>query len=143
MTLRKTTSCGCVLSTHMENSKSYKEEWKRKLVVKNPNRKASGKPPIATALALLRVSEYIKRHCHELEVIMLMVHEEDDVVCDYRSARFVYESAASEDKILKIFPSMWHQLIGEPKENVELVYGFILSWLGDRANKAKSSTNCF
>ncbi|KAL0011867.1 hypothetical protein SO802_006975 [Lithocarpus litseifolius] len=59
------------------------------------------------------------------------------------SARFVYESAASEDKILKIFPSMWHQLIGEPKENVELVYGFISSWLGDRANKGKSSANCF
>lgn len=75
MALRKTTSCGCVLSTHMENSKSYKEEWKRKLVVKNPNRKASGKPPIATALELLRVSEYIKRHCHELEVIMLMCME--------------------------------------------------------------------
>ena len=68
---------------------------------------------------------------------------EDDVVCDYRSARFVYESAASEDKVLEIFPSMWHRLIGEPKENVELVYGFILSWLWDRANKAKSSTSCF
>ena len=68
---------------------------------------------------------------------------EDDVVCDYRSARFVYESAASEDKVLKIFPSMWHRLIGEPKENVELVYGFILSWLWGRANKAKSGTNCF
>ncbi|KAK7813361.1 caffeoylshikimate esterase [Quercus suber] len=107
-------------------SKSYKE-WKRKLVVKNPNRKASGKPPMATALELLRVSEYIRRHCHELEVTMLMVHGEDDVVCDYRSARFIYESAASEDKRLKIFPSMWHQLIGEPKENMELVYGFILS----------------
>ncbi|XP_075665773.1 caffeoylshikimate esterase-like [Castanea sativa] len=32
-------------------SKSYKE-WKRKLVVKNPNRKAPGKPPMATALEL-------------------------------------------------------------------------------------------
>lgn len=116
-------------------SKSYKE-WKKKLVVKNPNRKAFGKAPIATALELLRVFEYIRRHCHELEVTMLMVHGEDDVVCDYRSARFVYKSTASEDKILKIFPSMWHQLIGEPKETVELVYGFILSWLGDWANKA-------
>ena len=107
----------------------------------NPNCKASGKPPMANTLELLRVSEYIRRHCHELEVTMLMVHGEDDVVCDYRSARFVHESAASEDKILKIFPSMLHQLIGEPKENAELVYGFILSWLGDRANKAKSTVS--
>lgn len=96
---------------------------------------------MANTLELLRVSEYIRRHCHELEVTMLMVHGEDDVVCDYRSASFVYESAASEDKILKIFPSMLYQLIGEPMENVELVYGFILSWLGDRANKAKRTVS--
>ncbi|RVW27794.1 Caffeoylshikimate esterase [Vitis vinifera] len=122
-------------------SKSYKEEWKRKLVAKSPNRHASGKPPAATALEFLRVCDYISRHCHELEVPMLVVHGEDDMVCASDSARTVYELAASKDKTLNIFPGMWHQLIGEPKEGVELVFGTILSWIGSRAEKAKANTN--
>ncbi|EEF39219.1 conserved hypothetical protein [Ricinus communis] len=118
-------------------SKSYKEEWKRRLVAKNPNRRRPGKPPAATAMAFLRVCEYIRRHCHELEVSLLMVHGEEDAVCDVNAARFVYESAATKDKTLKIFPGMWHMLIGEPKENVELVFCTIFSWLGDHAAKAR------
>ncbi|XP_050224790.1 caffeoylshikimate esterase-like [Mercurialis annua] len=39
--------------------------------------------------------------------------------------------------VSKPFPGMWHMLIGEPKEHVELVFGTILSWLGDHADKAR------
>lgn len=122
-------------------SKSYKEEWKRKLVTKCPNRVACGKPPAATALEFLRVCDYLQRKCHELEVPMLMVHGGDDKVCDPESARFVYESAASKDKTLKIFEGMWHMLIGEPNDSVELVFGTILSWIEKRADKANTSCN--
>ncbi|XP_038711720.1 caffeoylshikimate esterase-like [Tripterygium wilfordii] len=122
-------------------SRSYKEEWKRRLVAKNPDHRRFGKPPAATALEFLRVCEYVRRHCHEIEVPLLMVHGEDDIVCDSNSARFVYESVASKDKTLKIFPGMWHMLIGEPKENVELVFGTILSWLGNKGAKAKAGVH--
>ncbi|KAJ6887416.1 caffeoylshikimate esterase [Populus alba x Populus x berolinensis] len=121
------------------SSRSYKEEWKRRLVTNNPNRRNSGKPPAATALEFLRVSEYIRMHCYDLKVPFVMVHGEDDFVCDFRSASFVHESASSKDKTLKIFPGMWHVLIGEPKENVELVFETILSWLEDHAAKAKNT----
>ncbi|KAJ8758782.1 hypothetical protein K2173_000503 [Erythroxylum novogranatense] len=119
-------------------SRSYKEEWKRRLVANNPNRRVSGKPPAATALEFLRVCDYIRTHCHELEVPLLIVHGEEDLVCDYRAAVYAYESAASKDKTLKIFPGVWHMLVGEPKETVELGFGTILSWLGDHVSKAKS-----
>ncbi|KAK8294422.1 hypothetical protein V6Z12_D06G256300 [Gossypium hirsutum] len=118
-------------------SKSYKEEWKRRLAAKNPNRRASGKPPAATALEFLRVCKYIRRHSQELQVPMLMVHGEDDKVCDCRSARLAYESASSQDKTLKIFPGMDHMLIGEGKDNVDLVFGTILAWLGERADQIR------
>lgn len=118
-------------------SKSYKEEWKRRLAAKNPNRRASGKPTAATALEFLRVCEYIGRHSQELQVPMLMVLGEDDKVCDCRSARLVYESASSQDKTLKIFPGMDHMLIGEGKDNVDLVFGTILAWLGERADQIR------
>jgi acylglycerol lipase len=123
------------------SSRSYKEEWKRRLVANNPNRRNSEKPPPATALEFLRFSEYIRMHCYDLKVPFVMVHGEDDFVCDFRSASFVHESASSKDKTLKTFPGMWHVLIGEPKENVELVFETILSWLEDHAAKTKTITS--
>lgn len=72
---------------------------------------------------------------------MLVLHGGDDMVCDSDCARKVYELAASKDKTLKIFPGMWHQLIGEPKQGVELVLETILSWMGSQAEKAKVNAN--
>nr|ALM55683.1 caffeoyl shikimate esterase 8 [Populus tomentosa] len=126
-----------VVASKPVSSRSYKEEWKRRMVANNPNRPKSGKPPAATALEFLRVCEYLRMHCYDLGVPFLMVHGEDDLACDFRSASFVYESASSKDKTLKIFPGMWHMLVGEPKENVELVFGTILTWLRDHAAQPK------
>ncbi|KAK3004945.1 hypothetical protein RJ639_019767 [Escallonia herrerae] len=120
---------------------AFLEEWKRKLVEKSPNFLKYGKPSAATALEFLRVCEYIKKNCHKLEDPMLMVHGGNDTVCDPKSAMFVYKSAATEDKTLKIYDGMWHQLIGEPNERVELVFGNIISWIGERAEKEKANCN--
>ncbi|XP_010251778.1 PREDICTED: caffeoylshikimate esterase-like [Nelumbo nucifera] len=122
-------------------SRSFKEEWKRKLVAGNPNRRSSGKPPAATALEFLRVCEQVKRRSHELELPLLVLHGEDDQVCDSDSARLLYELAESKDKTLKIFSGMWHQLIGEPKEGVDMVFGAILSWLRDRTSNGLVSSS--
>ncbi|KAL2454505.1 alpha/beta-Hydrolases superfamily protein [Abeliophyllum distichum] len=48
----------------------------------------------------------------------------------------LYERAASNDKTLRIYPGMWHQLIGEPDENVELVFSEVVKWLVTRADQA-------
>lgn len=121
-------------------SKSYKEEWKRKLVSKSPNRHrlVSRKPPAATALQFFRVCTFIKRNCGELKIPMLIVHGGDDGSCDPIAAMNVYKSAASKDKTIRIFEGMWHMLIGEPNESVELVFGTIISWIGERADKARN-----
>lgn len=116
---------------------SYKEEWKRKLVLKSPNRPICGKPPAITAQELMKICSYIHGKCPELEVPLLILHGEDDNICDPDAAKFVFESAASKDKTLKIFPGMRHQLIGEPNESVELVFGTMISWIDVRAKLAK------
>ena len=123
--------------TKSPGSKSYKEDWKRKLVSKSPNRGrlTSSQPPAATALEFFRVCKIIERDCHELEVPLLVVHGGQDEVCDPGSARNVFKSASSTDKTFKIFEGMWHMLIGEPNEGVETVFQTILSWIGERADK--------
>ncbi|GFP95953.1 caffeoylshikimate esterase [Phtheirospermum japonicum] len=113
--------------------RSYKESWKRKLGKKSPNRKSSGRTTAASGLQLLRVCEYIKRNCSDLEVAMLVLHGGDDVVCDPEGAKHLYESAASKDKSLKIYEGMWHLWIGEPNESVEEVFETILSWIEFRS----------
>lgn len=125
-----------IVVTKPVTSKAYKEEWKRKLVGKNPNRRSYGKPPAATAMEFLRVCEYVQRHCGELVVPLLMLHGEEDAICDVKSAKFVFECAGSKDKSLMVFPGMWHMLVGECSEDVESVFGCVLDWIKDRADKS-------
>lgn len=118
--------------------RSYKENWKRKLVSKSPNRPENGKPPAVTAKELMRVCKLIRAKCHELEVPMLIMHGGNDTVCDPEAAKFVFESAASKDKTMEIFPDMCHQLIGEPNESVQMVFDTMMTWLDIRAALAKT-----
>ncbi|KAK1375568.1 Caffeoylshikimate esterase [Heracleum sosnowskyi] len=126
-----------IVITRPPESMSYKEVWKRKLVAKSPNRHrlASGKPLAATALEFLRVCEFIERNCHEIEVPLMIVHGAEDRVCEPKSAKKFYEMVSSKEKSLEIVKGMWHMLIGEPNETVELVFGRIISWICKRADK--------
>ncbi|KAL2484186.1 alpha/beta-hydrolase superfamily protein [Forsythia ovata] len=96
--------------------------------------KRVGRPTAASALQLLKVCEYVKRNCHELEVPMLIVHGGEDMICDPEGAKFLYESSTSKDKTLKIFTGMWHQWTGEPNDSAEQVFNTILSWIEVRVD---------
>lgn len=111
---------------------SFKVDWKRRLAIASP-RRSRARPRAATALELLRVCREVQGRFEEVEVPLLIVHGGDDVVCDPEGVEELYRRAASKDKTLKVYPGMWHQLIGEPDENVELVFGDIVEWLRDRA----------
>ncbi|KAM3698294.1 hypothetical protein ACB098_06G178000 [Castanea mollissima] len=117
---------------------SFKEEWKRKLALASPRRTVA-RPRAATANELIRICNELQGRFEEVKVPLLIVHGGEDVVCDPESAEELYKRAASEDKTLKIYPGMWHQLVGEPKESVELVFGDMLEWLRTRAKRASDS----
>ncbi|XP_077225189.1 caffeoylshikimate esterase-like [Tasmannia lanceolata] len=113
---------------------SFKVEWKKRLALASP-RRSSARPRAATALELMRVSRLVQERFHEVELPLLIVHGGDDMVCDPACAEELYRRAASKDKTIRIFPGMWHQIVGEPDEDVELVFGEILEWLRLRAAK--------
>ncbi|XP_051128561.1 caffeoylshikimate esterase-like [Andrographis paniculata] len=112
---------------------SYKEDWKRKLEERSPNRHTCGKLTAAVGLQFQKFTEYIERNCHGLTVPILILHGGDDMVCEVTGAKRLYNSVASKDKTLKIYEGMWHQFIGEPNETVEEVVNTILSWIEVRA----------
>ncbi|KAF5729502.1 caffeoylshikimate esterase-like [Tripterygium wilfordii] len=114
---------------------SFKEEWKRKLALASP-RRTLGRPRASTTRELLRVCKELQGRFEEVDVPLLIVHGGDDVVCDPGSVEELHRRAASKDKTLRVYPGMWHQLVGEPDESVELVFGGIVEWLQERAERA-------
>ncbi|KAJ4846676.1 hypothetical protein Tsubulata_019721 [Turnera subulata] len=117
---------------------SFKEEWKRKLALASPKR-LEARPRAATALELLRVCKDLQVRFEEVDVPLLIVHGGDDVVCDPACVEELYRRAASGDKTLKVYPGMWHQLVGEPEENVNLAFGDMVEWLVSRAERYSKS----
>ncbi|CAI9095715.1 OLC1v1031711C1 [Oldenlandia corymbosa var. corymbosa] len=126
-------------STKLLATEAVKEEWKKKLAMKSPNPPTSAMIPLPaiTTQQTLQGMAYIQTRCRELELPLLILHGGDDKICDPQSAKFLLESAASQDKSLKIFPGMWHRLVGEPNETIELVFEIIISWIEVRAKMAK------
>ncbi|XP_050211065.1 caffeoylshikimate esterase-like [Mercurialis annua] len=113
---------------------SFKEGWKRKLATASPRRVVM-RPRAATALMMLRVCKELQERFEEVDVPLLIVHGGDDVVCDPECAKVLYARASSKDKTLKIYPGMWHQIVGEAEEDVNLVYGDVVEWLKSRTER--------
>ncbi|WOL12955.1 caffeoylshikimate esterase-like [Canna indica] len=111
---------------------SFKEEWKRKLAIASPRRTVAP-PRAATAQELLRVCRELQGRFEEVTLPMLIVHGEGDVVCDPACVEELHRRASSKDKTLRLYPDMWHQIVGEPEENVEQVFDEIIDWLRTRA----------
>ena len=64
------------------------------------------------------------------------MHGADDTVCDPACVEELFRRAGSKDKTLRVYPGMWHQIVGEPEENVEKVFDEIIAWLKARAATA-------
>ncbi|KAK4772550.1 hypothetical protein SAY86_014325 [Trapa natans] len=113
---------------------SFKEEWKRKLALASPRRSVA-RPRAATANELVRICKELQGRFEEVEVPFIVVHGDGDVVCDPECVKQLYSRASSEDKTLRIYEGMWHQLVGEPEESTNKVFGEVVEWLISRAER--------
>jgi alpha-beta hydrolase superfamily lysophospholipase len=119
----------------MEASVASKEEWKHTLALARPWRMRVPKLRVATAREILRSCVDLQRRFEEVEVPFLIVHGELDKACDPECAKELYARASSKDKTMKIYPGMLHQLVIEPQENVDLVFGDVVEWIKTRASQ--------
>ena len=106
----------------------------------SPRRRAA-KPRAATARELLRICGDLQSRFADVDVPFLIVHGGDDIICDPACAEELFKNASSEDKTIRVFPGMWHQLIGEPDEDVDMVFGEVVEWLTTRAQRAAGVNN--
>ncbi|KAK4754566.1 hypothetical protein SAY87_002670 [Trapa incisa] len=113
---------------------SFKEEWKRKLALASPRRSVA-RPRAATAAEFVRICKELQGRFEEVEVPLIIVHGGGDVVCDPECVKELYSRASSKDKTLRIYEGMWHQMVGEPEESTNKVFGEVLEWLKSRAER--------
>ncbi|CAI9091050.1 OLC1v1025969C1 [Oldenlandia corymbosa var. corymbosa] len=118
---------------------SFKVEWKRKLALASPKRPQI-RPRAATAQELLRVCRELQGRFGEITVPFLIVHGGEDVVCDPACAEDLHKRAASEDKTMKLYSGLWHQMVGESDDDVERVFGDVVEWLKTRAERAAAAS---
>ncbi|XP_066314281.1 caffeoylshikimate esterase-like [Miscanthus floridulus] len=118
--------------------RSFKVDWKRALALASP-RRTTAPPRAATALELLRVCRDLQQRFEDVRLPLLVVHGAEDTVCDPACVEELYRRAGSSDKTLRVYPGMWHQIIGEPEENVEKVFDEIIDWLMARAATATAT----
>ncbi|KAK1551848.1 hypothetical protein Q3G72_005873 [Acer saccharum] len=101
-------------------------------------KEAGGK---ATSYKLLCVCRDLQGRFEDFDVSLLVCHGSDDEVCDPACTEELYKPAVSGDKTLKIYLGMGHQIVGEPEENVELVFGDMVEWLRTRALSSKEGNS--
>ncbi|AQK99533.1 alpha/beta-Hydrolases superfamily protein, partial [Zea mays] len=76
-----------------------------------------GNLALQTGRELLSVSLDTEKNLHEVSLPFLVLHGTDDVVADPSGSRLLHERASSRDKTLKLYPGMWHVLMGERPED--------------------------
>jgi len=95
------------------------------------------KPRLKTAFELLKVSLDVEANLlRKVSLPFLIVHGGADKVTDPSVSELLYQSAASQDKTLKLYPGMWHALTsGESPNNIRTVFQDIIAWLDHRSTE--------
>lgn len=71
----------------------------------------------------------LRQRLPELRLPMLILHGGGDKTAPVSGSQLLYEKASSIDKILKIYPGLYHEIHNEPEQNI--VLGDIGSWLNE------------
>ena len=82
---------------------------------------------------LLEVMRAFPERVGQLELPLLVIHGGADVTADPQGSRIAIESAGSEDKTLRVYEGLRHDVFNEPDR--ELVSGEVADWIGARIGR--------
>ncbi|MBC7420664.1 MAG: lysophospholipase [Bdellovibrio sp.] len=91
--------------------------------------------PARTAAELLKIIDYIQDHMSEVSDSFLALHGDKDLVTNPEGSKELYQKAITQNKSLKIYPGMYHDLLHEPEK--DQVYADILAWLNNEIKTMK------
>ncbi len=88
-----------------------------------------GKLPMRTVAEIAAATEAFPEQMPSLTLPLLLVHGSEDRLAPVQGSRMVYERASSEDKTLKIYDGLFHEVLNELPEDRERVLADIAAWL--------------
>lgn len=87
--------------------------------------------PVHTAVELLGAVERIQAHMEEITVPLFVMHGEADKVTPPEGSKTLVQRARSTDKVLKLYPGLYHDLLHEPER--EKVMADVVKWMSEHA----------
>jgi acylglycerol lipase len=88
-----------------------------------------GKLPVRTVAEIADATEAFPEQLGNLTLPLLLVHGSEDRLVSVQGSRMVHERASSEDKTLKIYDGLFHEVLNELPEDRERVLADIAAWL--------------
>ena len=74
-----------------------------------------GRTPARTASEIIRAIRSVQGRMDRIELPLLVVHGGQDQVTDIEGSRRLYENARSNDKSLRVFNGLYHEIMNEPE----------------------------
>jgi alpha-beta hydrolase superfamily lysophospholipase len=90
----------------------------------------SGGMPARTGAEINKTFAYLQPRLNQIETPLLILHGTGDRLVDPASSRFLADLAASEDKTLKLYDGLFHEIFNEPEK--DQVFQDIIAWITDR-----------
>jgi alpha-beta hydrolase superfamily lysophospholipase len=90
-----------------------------------------GRTPARTASSIVRSMRRLSESAGRIVVPLLILHGDSDRVAEIEGSRRLHGQVASEDRTLRIYDGMWHELMHEPGQAI--VMKELLEWLGERS----------
>ena len=86
--------------------------------------------PAATGLAMVRAVTYVQKHLDQFQLPVLILHGTADRMVTPEASKLLYKKVQSEDKALKLYDGLYHEILNEPEK--EAIMEDIRIWLDER-----------
>ena len=83
--------------------------------------------PARTGAEMNRATQFIQAHMQEINQPILIMFGSEDKLADPAGSKKLYELASSEDKTMKEYEGLYHEILNEPEK--EQVMADILVWI--------------
>jgi len=90
----------------------------------------TGKVSARLVLELFKTMEELRGRASDIRLPMLMLHGGADAMAAPSGSEFLFEHVSSEDKTLRIYPGLYHEIFNEPER--AQVFADIRDWLDQR-----------
>lgn len=89
-----------------------------------------GKTTARLGAELLRALQQVNTEAGRIQLPLLIVQGADDHLVDPKGAQALFDVVGSQDKTLKIYPGLYHEVFNEPER--EQVLADVAAWLEER-----------